>query len=416
MKIFLHDYGGYPFTWQLARELASRDHRVVYAYSVAEPGRSDFQGREMLPVELRPIDVGRPLPRSALFARRAWSVDYGRAAAEEVRRFGPDIVLSANTPLDAQRALLTASRRCQARFVYWLQDILSIATRNIISKRSSLLGAVAGWYYGWRERRLLRGSDEVIAITEDFLPLLKGWGIHRERINVIENWAPLDDMPLIPRQNEWAQRHGLDGKCITLMYAGLLGMKHNPTLLGKLAERFRNQPQVRLVVVAEGTGVPVLQAFIAEHKLENVVLLPFQSYPDLPLALASADILFAILDSDGGYCVPSKVLTYLCAGRALLLSVPHDNLVSRIVSEAQAGLVVDPADESVLWSAAEELVRDERLRRRLGEAGRQYAEDSFDITHLGNRFERLFGIKPSPVRGATSNSAREQPAATAQPG
>lgn len=415
MKIFLHDYGGYPFTWQLARELASRDHRVVYAYSSAEPGRSDFRGGESLPVNLVSIDVGRPLPRSALIARRAWSIDYGKAAAEEIRKFRPDVVLSANTPLDAQRALLTASRRCQSRFVYWLQDVLSVATRNIISKRSSLLGAVAGWYYGWRERSMLRGSDEVIAITEDFLPLLKGWGVNRANVHVIENWAPLDDMPVVPRHNEWAERHGLTGNCITIMYAGLLGMKHNPSLLGKLAERFRNQPEVRLVVVAEGTGVAALQAYLEEQQLNNVLLLPFQSYQDLPLALASADILFAILDSDGGYCVPSKVLTYLCAGRALLLSVPHDNLVSRIVSEALAGIVVDPADESVLWSAADQLVHDAELRRKLGDGGRQYAEDSFDITHLGNRFERLLGIEPSRRDAAIPRNARRKREAVVQP-
>jgi len=259
---------------------------------------------------------------------------------------------------------------------------------------SSLLGAAAGWYYGWRERHLLQASDEIIAITEDFLPLLKRWGVKRSRIHVIENWAPLDDMPVVPRHNEWASRHGLNGNCVSIVYAGLLGLKHNPTLLGKLAERFKHQPEVRLVVVAEGAGVAPLQEFIVERKLDNVLILPFQSYQDLPQALASADILFAILDGDGGYCVPSKVLTYLCAGRALLLSVPADNLVSRIVSENGAGLIVDPADEASLCASAEQLIKDADLRRRLGEAGRQYAEASFDISHLCNRFERILGAEP----------------------
>jgi hypothetical protein len=79
----------------------------------------------------------------------------------------------------------------------------------------------------------------------------------------------------------------------------------------------------------------------------------------------------------------------------------------------QAGLVADPRDESALWAAAEHLVLDERLRRRLGEAGRQYAEASFDITHLGNRFERLLGMEPAA--GAIPDSHWKHAAAVPQP-
>jgi colanic acid biosynthesis glycosyl transferase WcaI len=92
------------------------------------------------------------------------------------------------------------------------------------------------------------------------------------------------------------------------------------------------------------------------------------------------------------------VLTYLCAGRALLLSVPPDNLVSRIVSEVGAGVIVDPRDENALYAAAERLVEDKELRLELGEAGREYAEAKFDITHLGNRFERILGVDQTAAR------------------
>jgi len=33
LNIFIHDYGGYPFTRQLAKALAARNYRVVYAFS-----------------------------------------------------------------------------------------------------------------------------------------------------------------------------------------------------------------------------------------------------------------------------------------------------------------------------------------------------------------------------------------------
>jgi colanic acid biosynthesis glycosyl transferase WcaI len=409
VKIFVHDYGGYAFSWQLARELAARGHRIGYAYSAAEPARCEFLD-ESPAIDIFRIDVGRPLPRSSPFSRRRWSIDYGIAAAKQLREFRPEVVISANSPLDAQAALLAQTRLCAARFVFWLQDILSVATRNILTKRNAALGAIAGWYYGWRERKLLQASDEVVVITSDFLPLLRRWGVARERTHLVENWAPLDDLPVLPRNNAWTRRHGLENR-ICLMYAGLLGLKHNPGLLAKLAERLQTKPDVRLVVLAEGPGVAVLEALITDRGLKNVLLLPFQAYSELPQALASADVLLAILDGNGGtYCVPSKVLTYLCSGRAMLLSVPPENLAARIVAGINAGLVVNPADEEALCQAAEQLVTDVKLRSQLGAAGRRYAEEQFEIGQLSDRFEHILGTTPVVRERMHPARALERPA------
>ena len=72
-------------------------------------------------------------------------------------------------------------------------------------------------------------------------------------------------------------------------------------------------------------------------------MLPLQSFRDLPAALASSSVLVALLGEESGeFSVPSKVLTYHCAGRPLLLSVPASNLAARIVEQNSTGLVVPP--------------------------------------------------------------------------
>ena len=51
--------------------------------------------------------------------------------------------------------------------------------------------------------------------------------------------------------------------------------------------------------------------------------LGFQPFEVLPDVLGSADVLVAILEPDAGvFSVPSKVLSYFCAGRPVLLAVP----------------------------------------------------------------------------------------------
>ena len=55
------------------------------------------------------------------------------------------------------------------------------------------------------------------------------------------------------------------------------------------------------------------------------MLLPYQPFGRLSEVLASADVLVALLESDAGaYSVPSKVLTYLAAGRPILGAIPAE--------------------------------------------------------------------------------------------
>jgi glycosyltransferase involved in cell wall biosynthesis len=105
---------------------------------------------------------------------------------------------------------------------------------------------------------------------------------------------------------------------------------------------------------------------------------------------ASADVLVAILEPDSGvFCVPSKVLSYMCAARALLLAVPSENLSARIVKNNHAGLVVPPDNVADFLSSAERLYTNAELRRELGQAARKYAEKNFDFQRICDRFETI---------------------------
>jgi hypothetical protein len=165
-------------------------------------------------------------------------------------------------------------------------------------------------------------------------------------VTVIENWGVRDEMPLRPQDNPWTRKHGLAGKrCIA--YSGTLGRKHNPELLIRLAEEFRSDPEVRVVVITSDDMIGFLQGRAEAMKLENMVILPYQPFADLPDVLGGAEVLAAILEADAGvFSVPSKVLSYLCAGRPILLAVPGENLAAQIVLREGAGLASEPAEEA----------------------------------------------------------------------
>jgi glycosyltransferase involved in cell wall biosynthesis len=135
-----------------------------------------------------------------------------------------------------------------------------------------------------------------------------------------------------------------------------------------------------------------------EQGVENLLLTGYQPFAQLPDVLGSADILVAILEPEAGiFSVPSKVLSYLCAQRPVLLAVPPENLAARIVSKSKAGLVVHPADEDAFVAAADTLVQNAGLRQQYAANALAYAVEHFDINRIGDRFERIITNEDSPT-------------------
>ena len=400
MRIYLHDYGRYAFITDLGRALAGRGHTVRLGYSATNLVPQDLLQRRpddpetfsVDPVAAPPVDK-RARSLAGLVARKRSETAYGRAAAEHVAAFGADVVLCANTPLDALGSIMAASRGSGAAFVNWLMDVLSTGARSVLAEKFGRGGDLAGRAFEWREGRLVRAADAVVAITDDFRPLLDRWGVEPERVAVVENWAPIADLPARPKDNAWARAHGL-AETPVVLYSGTLGMKHDPALLLHLARRLDKTGAGRLVVVSEGDGADWLAARQAEGGPGGgagaLTLLPFQPFEAFPDVLGTGDVMAAVLEPGASaVSVPSKVLAYLCAGRPTVLSVPANNLAARTVTGAGAGLATPPGDAAAFAAAVLGLLADDGRRDAMGGAGRAYAERAFDLDRVADRFEAV---------------------------
>lgn len=408
MRLLVHDYAGHPCQVQLSRELARRGHEVVHLHfaDVQTPkGALARRPDDPASFAVEGITLGDPFRKSSLIRRRRQELRYAARVAARMATFRPDVVLSANTPLDVQQVILESGGRLDARVIVWMQDFYSVALRILLTRRLGLLGTLIGTYYQYLERRILRACDQVICITEPFERLAVEWGADPGKCHVIENWAPLDEIVPGERDNAWARQNGLVGK-LCLLYSGTMGMKHDPGPLLHLARAYRDDPRVVLAVVAEGPGRDRLERLAAAQGLDNLRLFDLQPYERLSEVLASGDVLLALLDRDAAaISVPSKVLSYLCAGRPLLLAVPRENLAARTVTDAGAGMVVEPEDLDGLVRAARALLDDGGWRATLQANARQYASRAFDIARIGDRFEAILGRRAGVARPAPADAA-----------
>jgi glycosyltransferase involved in cell wall biosynthesis len=401
MKILVHDFAGHPFQIQLSRELARRGHEVTHVYPVGlqgpkgklQPAQSDAGS-----LEIRGVPLSSGFRKYSPWRRLAAQWQYAGDLKRMISAQHFDVVISGNTPIDVQAGILWHCRRTQVGFVHWVQDVYCRALEFFLRRKLGALAAPLSFPFVRLERWVASRADAAVAIAPAFAEILAGWGVEKDRVSVIENWAPLDEIQALPRDNEWSRRQGLEGKTVFL-YSGTLGMKHRPDLLYRLAQSLSKS--CRLVVITEGIGRDYLSKMPA---LETLQLLDFQAYDRLPQVLASADVLVATLEADAGqFAVPSKVLSYLCAGRALLLAAPRVNLAASVVERSGAGLVADPDRPEEWVEAARRLAADAALRKQLGENARKYAEREFEISRIAARFEGI--LKQAACSGRTGKAA-----------
>ena len=147
------------------------------------------------------------------------------------------------------------------------------------------------------------------------------------------------------RQRVAVARMGLRGHPVVL-YSGTLGLKHDPSILALIAEQLRDshpdgpgrgdlrgqgprlarglEARARRARQPRAAGLPALRG-------------PARRHGERRRARGHARARRV------AFSVPSKVLTYLCSGRAIVGVLPPDNSVAEILLTHGAGLVVDPA-------------------------------------------------------------------------
>jgi colanic acid biosynthesis glycosyl transferase WcaI len=393
MRIVVCDYSGHPFQIELSRALAGRGHAVLHLYFAefqTPRGEIDALAGDAPGFAVEGVSLGRPFAKHKFVRRLFQEIRIGSLIAERAMQFAPDLVVGCNMPLDAQQQLRQTCADAKVAFVFWLQDIYSAAIGHYLAERLGPVGRLIGYRYRRLERALLRSSDAIVAISENFVPQLTAWGIPADRVTVVRNWASLSEIRPVAKDNVWARQHGLHEKIVAL-YTGTLGLKHNPAILLDLA-RAGAAAALRVVVVSEGQAAEWLEQAAKESGVDNLTVMPFQPMKLYPQLLGTGDIMLAVLGVEAAaFSVPSKILSYLAAGKPVVASIAGDNDAAKIIEAAGAGRISAPDDNPAFIGQVLALAKDPALRTLMGDSARAFAEANFAVDTIADRFETVFG-------------------------
>jgi len=296
----------------------------------------------------------------------------------------PDIVVATSPQFFVGVAGAIIAKLKRRPFVLEIRDLwpksiveLGQLSDGVILK---MLEALENWLY--------RSASGIVVNTNTFHDHITARGVESDRIELVYNGINPSVFHPKAKNNALLAEHGLDGT-FTVAYVGTLGLAHGLTLLIDVAEKMREKSNVRFVLIGDGADRRKLESDISRRGLSNVTLLGLQPRHMMPDWIASIDLLLVLLRDLPVFetVIPSKIFEFLAQERPVVLAAKGE--IRRMMTEADAALVIDPEEADQLVSAIEEVIaRPEEAALRAA-AGRQWVEQDFIRDDLGRKMARF---------------------------
>jgi colanic acid biosynthesis glycosyl transferase WcaI len=257
-----------------------------------------------------------------------------------------------------------------------------------------MLYRLADWVYARAPR--------IFVVSDAAADLLRQRGVNPAKIAVAHHWV--DTTPFERESSRDVRAEFAWGDKFVVMFAGNLGMVQGLETVIEAAARLRDLTDVLFVLVGDGSDRARLESMVAEKQLTNVRFAGRHPAEQMPDFFRAADVLVVHLRPSeiADHAVPTKILSYLAAGRPVLCSTTGAS--AELVRSANAGLICQPGDASALAAAVTALTSmPPATRTALGSNGRAYLHTHFDERTVIDGYERaldeLAGIRqPEDVK------------------
>lgn len=384
MRIVVLDYAGHIPQADLARNLAKLGHNVRHMYcSDYVSGRGAVERVAKDPPELEFINISikkdfnryRPIER----------LKHEFAISDEfwlrIQEFNPDHTIFSNVPLIAMSRLSKKMQQNGRPYLFWWQDVYSIAMGNALKKYGPISWPARQFLFRV-ERNIVKGAQYIVAISANFEPVYRSWKLDLKKFSIYPNWTPTT---FFAKKSQTR----VNSKRKLAVYAGTLGMKHRPELLLHLADdpEFKDLGGI-VVVVSQGYGREILEK--PENLRENIELKDFLSISELGDLFSAASVLLAVLEPEASaFSVPSKIMSYLSAGKPIVASIDSKNASAAILKATGAGIVVSPDSPTKEFSqAVTSIISNEQLQISMGEASSKYSKINFNGARAAKFFSK----------------------------
>lgn len=273
-------------------------------------------------------------------------------------------------------------------FYFLLQDIFpeSAVLSEIIkpeSKGAKMFGNLI-YFTCLHSKATIVLSTSMKAFLEQKYTYLK----EKKNIHIIENWA-IEDIPFCDKEkNEFAIENGLN-QIFTVLYSGNIGRLHDIETIAQAAQILQDSP-IQFVFIGDGPKQKILEHYIEEYRLKNILLLPPQPRETIGRTLTACDVsLVSLIEGAEQIIAPCKLYGMLASGRAIVSISSPNSYIDRLISTYECGINSPPKQPQQLANLLQELIAAPLRVKAMGEKSRKLYEEKYTFGRALHEYEQL---------------------------
>jgi len=243
--------------------------------------------------------------------------------------------------------------------------------------------------------KFLKGADDLL-ITECEASrkfLLESMKYDKTRVSTIHNGVDIAGWSTSKKErNAKRQELGVKDSEILIGSIGRLDEQKGHIYLLEAISKLRAVHPAKCVIVGDGPLLKPLKKRILEMALQDHVVL-VGAQDDIPSWLSAFDI-FALPSLWEG--MPNAVLEAMAIGLPVV-ATEIDGVPEAITDDVD-GILVEAKNQHRLFVALQDLVVDEKLRRRLGDAARETVRKRFKLVDMIDKYHTAYQDVGTPAQ------------------
>ncbi|HKZ57693.1 MAG TPA: glycosyltransferase [Thermodesulfovibrionales bacterium] len=235
-------------------------------------------------------------------------------------------------------------------------------------------------------RILSKITDKIVAVSEDVKEdIIRYDSINPSKIDVIPNGIDVERFNPEKNTTDIRKEFSLEDDDIVIGFIGRIvpakGLKYLLNALPYLKKEFKS---IKLLIVGEGSLVEELKERAKKNNIFDNILFTGRRR-DIPEILASINIFVMPSIAEG---LPNALLEAMAMGKPIVTTEVGG--IPEIVKNGFNGLLVPPRDTLSLSKAIKELISNDRLAAKLGQAARDLVHDNLSIKAIAQKWQSLY--------------------------
>ncbi len=240
------------------------------------------------------------------------------------------------------------------------------------------LNLANGWLYRRAKKIIVVGRDMKQTVEEKLLQSNKK---NTVPIDVIPNWAELEQVEPLPRQsNPLLEELNVKEKFVFL-YAGNMGYPNDLESFIFCAEKLKNDSRFHFIFLGNGVKRKWLEKQVGEKKLDNVSLLNPRPRGEQKDFLNACDVgIVSLVTKMRGVSMPSRTYNILAAGKPILALTEKNSELAQVVEEDNVGWITAPDNPEKLLETIYQIYDEKSEIYKKGVAARKSAVENYSLT------------------------------------